>query len=81
MASVVVWGLEHDQSPAAVKTKVILVRLSDRSMKANRPVTVPVLLVRYMVLLAMQDPFTQTDFDINQLQQLANQALPFKNSS
>lgn len=81
MACVVVWDLERDKSPEADETKAILVRLSGRSMKANRPVTAPASLAGDMVLLAMQDLFTQTDFDIQQLQQLANQALPFKNSS
>ncbi|WP_166831888.1 hypothetical protein [Thalassoroseus pseudoceratinae] len=50
-------------------------------MKSGRPATAPALLAGYVVLLAMHDLFSQTDFDIHQLQQLANQALSLQDSS
>ncbi len=81
MACVVVWDSERDESPEADETKAILIRLSGRSMKSGRPATAPALLAGYVVLLAMHDLFSQTDFDIHQLQQLANQALSLQDSS
>lgn len=81
MACVVVWGLQRDTSPEAEETKAILVRLSGRSMKRGRGATAPALLAGFMVLLAINDLLSHTDFDLKTLQRIAANALPFINSS
>jgi hypothetical protein len=53
MACVVVWQLEADGSPEALELKNVLVRLSGRQMKRNRPHTAPALLAGLWVLLSM----------------------------
>ena len=53
MACVVVWQLQADASPAAMQLKNVLVRLSGRQTKRNRPHTAPALLAGLWVLLAM----------------------------
>ena len=53
MACVVVWQLQADASPAAMELKNVLVRLSGRQTKRNRPHTAPALLAGLWVLLSM----------------------------
>jgi hypothetical protein len=53
MACVLVWQLQADTSPTAVKFKNILVRLSGRQTKRHRPHTAPALLAGFWTLLSM----------------------------
>jgi len=53
MACVVVWQLLADDSKPAEELKDILVRLSGRQMKRNRPHTAPALLAGLWILLSM----------------------------
>ena len=55
MACVTVWRLAGDPSPAAAGARSLLIRLSGRQMKRNRPFTEPALLAGLWVLLAMLD--------------------------
>jgi len=81
MACVVVWQLEQDNSPEAAEAKTILMRLSGRSSKPNRPYTAPGLLAGYMALLSITDLLQNTDCDLRTLKRLAETALPFADSS
>lgn len=81
MACVVIWQLQRDDSPEAETNKAILVRLSGRSMKRNRPYTAPALLAGYMTLLSISDLLEHTDCDLNTIKRLANKTVPFANSS
>jgi hypothetical protein len=53
MACVVVWQLDHNASPAAMKFKDALVSLSGRQMKKKKRHTAPALLAGLWVLLSM----------------------------
>jgi hypothetical protein len=53
MACVVVWQLQADSSPAATELKDVLIQLSGRQMKRNRPHTAPALLAGLWNLLSM----------------------------
>lgn len=55
MACVTVWQLAADTSPAAAEARSLLIRLSGRQMKRQRPFTEPALLAGLWVLLAMLD--------------------------
>ncbi len=81
MACVVVWGLRAVDSPEAMKTKAILVRLSGRSMRHGCTSTAPALLAGYMALLSLNDLLNHTDLDLNKLRRIAVRALPFANRS
>jgi len=81
MACVVVWQLERDASPEAEANKKILIRLSGRSMKPGRPYTAPALLAGYMTLLAVADLLEHTNCDLRNIKRIAENALPFVNSS
>jgi len=81
MACVVVWQLERDDSPEADQAKTILMRLSGRSTKSNRPYTAPGLLAGYMALLSITDLLENTDCDLRTLKRLAETALPFADTS
>lgn len=81
MACVVVWQLQHDDSPEAEEAKSILMRLSGRSTKRHRPCTAPGLLAGYMTLLSITDLLEHTDCDLRTLKRLAKNALPFVDSS
>lgn len=61
MACVVVWRLERDRSAPAQEVKKILIRLSGRQMKRQRPVTAPALFAGLWTLLAMLDFLEQYD--------------------
>lgn len=78
MACVMVWSLQRDDSPDAKQTKEILIRLSGRQMKHGVKSTAPALLAGFMVLLSIQDLLRQNNFDIGQLEKIAQAALPFK---
>ena len=53
MACVTVWQLQADNSQEAREFKDVLVRLSGRQMKRNRPHTAPALLAGLWILLSM----------------------------
>jgi hypothetical protein len=71
MACAVVWQLDHDSSPAAMKFKDALVRLSGRQMKKKKPHTTPALLAGLWVMLSMFALLEHTD--INELKNFAAQ--------
>jgi hypothetical protein len=77
MACVTVWHLQADESPEAMELKSILVRLSGRQMKRDRPHTAPALLAGLWVLLSMLALLEHCDLD--RLKTLATQ-LPYRNS-
>ena len=53
MACVAVWAIAADQSPEAAELRVLLVKLSGRQMKRNKPVSHPALLAGLWVFLSM----------------------------
>lgn len=59
MAAVTVWHLMTDESAPATELKTVLVRLSGRQMKRNRPFTAPALLSGLWCLLSMFDTLEQ----------------------
>jgi len=61
MACVTVWQLLADDSASAQELKTVLVRLSGRQMKRNRPFTAPALLAGLWALLSMLDTLEQYD--------------------
>jgi hypothetical protein len=77
MACVTVWHLQADESPEAMELKTILVRLSGRQMKRDRPHTAPALLAGLWVLLSMLALLEHVDLD--RLKTLATQ-IPYRNS-
>jgi len=81
MACVVAWNLQRQQTPAAEETKRILVRLSGRRMKYGVISTVPALLAGYLVLLSITDLLEHTDYDLRKIKALADNALPFLDTS
>jgi Transposase DDE domain len=74
MACVVVWQLQADNSPQAVELKEIVIRLSGRQMKRNRPHTAPALLAGLWVLLSMLELLEH--YDLDELRRLAAE-IPF----
>jgi hypothetical protein len=77
MACVTVWHLQADESPEAMELKSILVRLSGRQMKRDRPHTAPALLAGLWGLLSMLALLEHCDLD--RLKTLATQ-LPYRDS-
>lgn len=71
MGCVLIWQLERNASPAAAELRVVLVRLSGRQMKRDRPWTAPALLEGVWVLLAMLELLDR--YDLSKLQQLAQE--------
>jgi hypothetical protein len=63
MACVVVWQLQTDDAPQAVELKSVLIRLSGRQMKRNRPHTAPALLAGLWVMLSMLALLEHYDLD------------------
>lgn len=61
MACVLVWQLDHDASPEAMKFKDVLVRLSGRQVKKKKRHTAPALLAGLWVLLSMLALLEHTD--------------------
>lgn len=81
MACVVVWKLQRADTPEAAETRKLLIALSRRQMKHNVEHTAPALLAGYFVLLSMADLLEHIDYDLEKLNALLAQTLPFKNSS
>jgi hypothetical protein len=63
MACVLVWQLQADETPQATELKAILIRLSGRQMKRNRPHTAPALLAGLWVMLSMLTLLQHYDLD------------------
>jgi hypothetical protein len=63
MACVVVWQLQADETPEATELKRIVIRLSGRQMKRNKPHTAPALLAGLWVLLSMLALLEHYDLD------------------
>jgi hypothetical protein len=78
MACVVVWRLGRMDGPEAALLCYLLVRLSGRQMKRDRPVTAPALLAGFQVMLAMLDVLEH--HDIQELRDLITIAIPFHDS-
>lgn len=75
MACVVVWQLQADDSHEAFELKNVLVRLSGRQMKRDRPHTAPALLAGLWVLLSMLDLLDY--YDLNHLKRLAKKIITY----
>jgi hypothetical protein len=63
MACVLVWQLQMDTSEQATEIKNVLIRLSGRQMKRNRPYTAPALLAGVGILLPMLALLEHYDLD------------------
>jgi hypothetical protein len=63
MACVVVWQLQADETPEATELKRIMIRLSGRQMKRNKPHTAPALLAGLWILLSMLALLEHYDLD------------------
>jgi hypothetical protein len=74
MACVVVWQLQADESPQATELKAIVIRLSGRQMKRNRPHTAPALLAGLWVMMSMLALLDH--YDLDELRRLAAR-IPF----
>jgi hypothetical protein len=69
LACVLVWQLERSTQPGATEVRTLLVRLSGRQMKRNRPHTAPALLAGLWTLLAVLDVLE--DYPPPELQRMA----------
>ena len=78
MSCVVVWRLARLSGPEPALLRSLLVRLSGRQMKRDRPVTEPALLAGFQTMLAMLDLLEH--FDVQELRRLVALALPFHDS-
>lgn len=78
MSCVVVWRLGRMDGPEATLLRYLLVRLSGRQMKRDRPVTDPAMLAGFQAMLAMLDVLEH--YDIQELRRLVALALPFHDS-
>ena len=76
MACVVVWQLQADDTPQATELRAILIRLSGRQMKRNRPHTAPASLAGLWVLLSMLALLEH--YDLDDLRRLAAQIPVFR---
>jgi hypothetical protein len=74
MACLTVWHLQRDESPAAARLRVILIRLSGRPMKPRVESTAPALLAGLERLLAIDDLMRVED--LQQVLALARRQLP-----
>lgn len=74
MASVVIWQVARATSPEAEATRALLVRLSGRQMRRDRPWTEPAMLAGLWVLLSMLDALER--YTIDDLKQMARLILP-----
>jgi hypothetical protein len=75
MACLMVWALQHDESPAAGELRRVLIRLSGRQMKYKVESTAPALLAGLEKMLAMLDLLEH--YDIVALRRLVHERLPF----
>ena len=80
MACVTVWHIERDQSEDGAQMRRLLIRLSGRQMKRNKPFTTPALLAGLLVLLPMLDLLDTCGGDLSPIKQLAQRTIPFMNS-
>ena len=80
MACVTVWHIERDQSEDGAQMRRLLIRLSGRQMKRNKPFTTPALLAGLLVLLPMLDLLDTYGGDLSPIKQLAQRTIPFMNS-
>jgi hypothetical protein len=78
LSCVVVWRLARMDGPEAALLRYLLVRLSGRQMKRDRPVTEPAMLAGFHVMLPMLDVLEH--YDIQELRRLVALALPFQDS-
>lgn len=78
MACIVVWQLQAEESPAATELKDVLVRLSGRQTRRDRPHTAPALLCGLFLLLTMLETLEQ--YDPAELRQLASVLPAFHNT-
>lgn len=74
MACVVIWQLERNESPEAIKMKTLLVKLSGRQMKRTRPFTAPAMLAGLEKLLPIMEMLEH--HTIQELKELAIKTLP-----
>ena len=74
MACLTVWHLQRDESPAAARLRVILIRLSGRQMKHRVESTAPALLAGLERLLAIDDLMRVED--LQEVLALARRQLP-----
>jgi hypothetical protein len=75
MACVVIWRLARPIQPETIALRRLLVRLSGRQMKRNRPFTAPAMLAGFQALLAMLDVLEE--YDVQELRHLVTSALSF----
>lgn len=78
MACVVVWQLQAEESPAATELKDVLVRLSGRQTRRDRPHTAPALLCGLFILLTMLETLEQ--YDPGELRRMASVLPAFHNT-
>lgn len=74
MAAVVVWQLARSQTPQSEQARNLLVRLSGRQMRRDRPVTESAMLAGLWTLLAMLSALEQ--YSLDELRQVACLSLP-----
>ena len=70
MACVLVWQLQHDDSPPAMKFKDVLISLSGRQTKRTQRHTAPALLAGLWILVSLLALLEHTD--LRELQRLAS---------
>lgn len=74
-ACVLVWQLQHENTPQANETKIFLVRLTQRQMKKNKPVTPSALMEGLWLFLMMSEVFD--NYSAQQLAQFKQVASAF----
>ena len=74
MACVVIWQLERNESPDAIEMKTLLVELSGRQMKRNRPFTAPAMLGGLEKLIPLLEILETRS--VSELKELAIKTLP-----
>jgi hypothetical protein len=74
MAAVVIWQLARSQAPESEQARNLLVRLSGRQMRRDRPVTESAMLAGLWTLLATLSALEQ--YSLDELRQVARLSLP-----
>jgi hypothetical protein len=74
-ACVLIWQLQHQDTPQANEINQFLVRLSGRQMKKNRPITTPALLEGLWLFLTVMD--TLDHYSLSQLVQFKQNVYAF----
>jgi hypothetical protein len=80
MACVVVWDIQRQESAESTELKDLLVRLSGRQMKRNRPHTAPALFAGLFVLLRLLAMLEQSGDELAKIKTLVTQTMPFLDS-